>query len=61
MAMESTRIAGSVTPRARANELAGWRDDVLLVRVTAPPEGGRANAALCRVRAAAPCYLVDTQ
>ncbi|HTU80190.1 MAG TPA: DUF167 domain-containing protein [Solirubrobacteraceae bacterium] len=49
--MESTRIAVSVIPRARANELAGWRDGVLLVRVTAPPDGGRANAALRRVLA----------
>ena len=38
-----------VIPRARANELAGERDGVLLVRVTAAPEGGRANAAMCRV------------
>lgn len=49
VAMENTRIAVRVIPRARANELAGERDGVLLVRVTAPPEGGRANAALCRV------------
>ncbi len=47
--MESPRIAVRVTPRARVNELAGRRDGVLLVRVTAAPEGGRANAALCRL------------
>jgi uncharacterized protein YggU (UPF0235/DUF167 family) len=47
--MESSRIVVRLIPRAGANELGGERDGVLLVRVTAPPEGGRANAALCRV------------
>jgi uncharacterized protein (TIGR00251 family) len=36
-----------VTPRAARNELAGERDGRLLVRVTAPPLEGRANAAVC--------------
>jgi uncharacterized protein (TIGR00251 family) len=36
-------------PRARANEIIGERDGVLLVRVSAPPERGRANDALCRL------------
>lgn len=49
VAMESPRIAVRVIPRARVNELVGRRDGVWLVRVTAPPEGGRANGALCRV------------
>jgi uncharacterized protein (TIGR00251 family) len=35
-----------VQPRAGANEIAGVRDGVLLVRVTAPPAGGEANAAV---------------
>jgi uncharacterized protein YggU (UPF0235/DUF167 family) len=47
--MESPRIAVRLIPRARVNEIAGRRAGVLLVRVTAPPEGGRANAALCHV------------
>ncbi len=47
--MEHATIVVRVTPRARANELSGERDGVLLARVTAPPEGGRANAALCRL------------
>lgn len=38
-----------LTPRARANEVVGERDGVLLVRVTAPPVDGRANDALCRL------------
>ena len=32
-----------VTPRASANAVAGERDGALLVRVTAPPVGGKAN------------------
>jgi uncharacterized protein len=35
-----------VQPRASANEIAGVRDGTLLVRVTAPPEGGKANEAV---------------
>jgi hypothetical protein len=42
-----------VTPRAGRNEIAGERDGVLLVRVTAAPEGGKANVAVCRLIAKA--------
>jgi uncharacterized protein (TIGR00251 family) len=35
-----------VIPRARKTECAGFRDDVLVVRVAAPPVVGAANDAL---------------
>ena len=40
-------------PRARREEIAGERAGALLVRVSAPPLEGRANAALCRLLAKA--------
>jgi uncharacterized protein (TIGR00251 family) len=49
----SAELRVRVTPRARKDEIAGERAGALLVRVTAPPEGGRANAAVCRVIARA--------
>jgi len=36
-------------PRARTDEIYGERGGVLVVRVSAPPAEGRANAALCRL------------
>jgi uncharacterized protein (TIGR00251 family) len=35
-----------VIPRARKTECAGFRDDVLVIRVAAPPVDGAANDAL---------------
>jgi len=43
------RVRVRVTPRAARNEITGEREGVLQVRVTAPPEGGRANLAVCRL------------
>lgn len=35
-----------VTPRSSRDEIRGWRDGVLLVRLRAPPVEGQANEAL---------------
>jgi uncharacterized protein (TIGR00251 family) len=39
-------IAVRVIPRARKSEIAGVRDDAVLIRLAAPPVDGAANAAL---------------
>ncbi len=48
-----TRIRVRLAPRSARDQIAGWQDDVLRVRVTAPPVEGRANAALERLLARA--------
>lgn len=40
------RLRVRVQPRAGVNEIAGSRAGMVLVRVTAPPEGGKANDAV---------------
>jgi uncharacterized protein len=41
-----TIIAVKVVPRAAKDEIVGWLDGALKVRVRAPPQDGRANRAL---------------
>jgi uncharacterized protein (TIGR00251 family) len=53
-ARASLTLAVKVTPRAKADEVLGWSSaarDELSVRVTAAPEGGKANAAVVRTLA----------
>ena len=47
------QIAVHVTPRSGRDEVVGWRGTELAVRVTVPPESGKANAAVCVVVAKA--------
>lgn len=46
-------LAIKVVPRSSRDEIVGWRDGVLRLKVCAPPEGGRANAAVVALLAAA--------
>ncbi len=45
----SAELPVRVQPRAKRAEIAGERDGVLIVRVTAPPIEGRANTAACKL------------
>ncbi len=46
---EGSRLLLRAQPKAGANEIAGLRDGRLLVRVTAAPEDGKANAAIIKL------------
>lgn len=47
------RLPLKAVPGARRDEIAGWLGDRLKIRVTAPPEGGKANKAICALLAEA--------
>jgi uncharacterized protein len=53
MAAEVSVIAVKVVPRAASDEIVGWLDGALKVRVMASPQDGRANRALEALLAAA--------
>jgi uncharacterized protein (TIGR00251 family) len=42
----STRLKLKVVPGASRSEVAGWLGDMLKVKVSAPPEKGKANVAV---------------
>lgn len=44
-------IRVKVQPKASSNQIVGFKGDVLQVRVTAPPERGKANDALVELLA----------
>lgn len=48
MSPMSATLRVRVIPRARKNDITGWRDEALVVRLTAPPVGGAANKLLRR-------------
>jgi hypothetical protein len=45
------KIEVRLTPRASRDEVAGYSEGVLRVKVTAPPVDGKANKALCKLLA----------
>ena len=49
--MPDALIAVRVTPRSARDEVIGWQDATLRVRLRAPPVDGKANEALLRLLA----------
>lgn len=50
--MTGHRLLVKVVPGARRDQIAGMLGDRLKIRVCAPPEGGKANKAVCALIAA---------
>jgi uncharacterized protein (TIGR00251 family) len=50
--MPEALLAVRVQPRAKRDEVVGERAGAVVIRVSAPPVDGKANAALCRFVAA---------
>jgi uncharacterized protein (TIGR00251 family) len=44
--IKSIRLAAKVMPNAGRNEITGFKEEVLQVRIAAPPEKGKANKEL---------------
>lgn len=57
MAADTTYLSVHVTPRAGRDEVAGVKTfpdgEAVCVRVCAPPDGGKANKAVCKIVAGA--------
>ncbi|MDF2578090.1 MAG: hypothetical protein K0S74_1574 [Chlamydiales bacterium] len=49
---EKVYLSVKVIPQAHRNELIGWEQECLKVRIAAPPEKGKANDSLLRFLAA---------
>jgi hypothetical protein len=45
-AADGVRLKVRVQPKAAGNQVVGYQGDTLRLRVTAPPEAGKANAAV---------------
>lgn len=43
--MKKTRLSVHVNPRSSRNQISGWQEDVLSIKLTAPPVDGAANKA----------------
>ncbi|MCE5323346.1 DUF167 domain-containing protein [bacterium] len=51
LTMPDTTLKLHVIPRGSKNEITGWRDDILCIKITAPPVEGAANAAIVKFMA----------